>query len=170
MISPVRDWKLIGSLALFGGVFLLMIVSCVYGWHSEYQEYRLRKSGVEKQAAVIDSEVRSRRAPARLRYQFQHENRDYVNTSFVSSSAQRRHPIGTAILVRYLANSPEVNRPVGLEAPVFRAVSRLGLVLMSGVVITVSCSVIWALHKGKRILKPGAFWTKPKPRRSIAQT
>lgn len=165
MISPVRDWRLIGALALFGSVFVLMGVACVYGWHAEYQDFRLRRIGVKTEAVVLSSNVRDRKAPARLEYQFRHGGDDYVASAFVSSSAQRRYWGGSKISVWYLPNEPEYSRPIGLEPVVGTFVYKLSLVTMSGVVLSVSGSLLWQIKKRKPIMKPGAFWMKPKLRR-----
>jgi hypothetical protein len=169
MISPVRDWRLIGTLAVFGAVFALMGIACVYGWHAEYREHKLRKSGIETQAVVLNSESRARKAPAILQYQFKHDGHDYIDSWFVSSSAQRRHGIGATIIVRYLPDEPNFSRPVGLENPATNMIYRLGLVMMTGVIVTLLASLAMQLRKGKRIMKSSVFWTKPKLRRPVAK-
>ena len=167
MIVPVRDKKLIGALVLFGATYLVCCWAMIYGWLLEYRELRLRKVGIVVQAKVTASYSRSRKVPAELKYEFTHQGRTFTGTEFVSTATQQSRSSGSVILVRYLPDTPSFSRLAERQSRKLRGVYFLGLCLITFFVLSVGVLVAWALATGKRIFKPGAFWTKRRRVRSV---
>jgi hypothetical protein len=161
MIAPVRDKKLIGALILFGAVYVFFAWAVVYGWRSEYREIRLRKVGVVAEATVTASYPRSRKVPAELKFEFKHERRTFTGCEFVSTATQQSRPPGSVIRVKYLPDAPDFSRLAERQSRGLRIIYLAGLCLMTLFVVSIAGLVAWALATGRRIFKPGAFWTAP---------
>jgi hypothetical protein len=162
MIVPARNKKLIGALVLFGAIYLVYCWAMAYGWHSEYREFRLRKVGVVTEARVTASYPRSRKVPAELKYEFTHQGRTFTGAEFVSTATQQRRPPGSVVRVRYLPDAPDFSRLAERQSRGLRGVYLVGLCLITFFVLGVGIPAAWALATGRRIFKPGAFWTAPR--------
>jgi hypothetical protein len=163
-----RDKKLIGALVLLGATYLVCCWAMAYGWRSEYRELRLRKVGVVAEATVTASYPRSRKVPAELKYEFSHQGRIFTGAEFVSSTTQQSRPPGSVIRVRYLPDAPNFSRLAERQSRGVRAVYLVGLCLITFFVLGVGIPATWALATGRRIFKPGAFWTTPRKSERIA--
>ncbi len=159
MVVPVLDKKMIVALILFGGAYLVCCWAVVSGWHSEYREFELRKAGITIEATVTASYSRSRMVPAELKYEFKHDGRTFTGSEFVSMATKQSYVPGMAIQVRFLPHRPQFNRLTEPPSHSFRHAFLVGLCLMTLFVLSVGIAVVWVIGTGRRIFKPGAFWT-----------
>jgi hypothetical protein len=147
------DWPLIGVLLLCGVFVVVMCGVVVYGWNNEYNEYRLRRIGVETRATVVDTSTKTHVSGGRrgssgsfhatIYYRFLHDAKYYKGSAGVRLRAIWQHPPGTIIRVRYLPLEPDISSPVGLKSITMMAIERIALVAATGALMAGFGYVFW---------------------------
>jgi hypothetical protein len=158
-LSP-RQNELIGPVVVFGLVYLICCWVMVSGWRDEYWKFRLGKIGMIASATVTESNPRSLKIPAELKYEFRVDVRTFNGSEFVSTATQRAHPPSSVVVVKYLPEAPGFCRLERNGRGLRGSVVFVGLCLITVFVLGLALPVAWAVVTGRVLARLKAAWLK----------